>query len=140
MVSAHHHRHHNRNRHRSNHGGSSPAPVSTSAPSPTSPVSNPTPTTVDTSPSPTTVSATPTTVSATPTPVPDSNIHTTVVTHSSGFAFQSISALLHFIFMVLAIYLSIKCNNGFNLGDFLLACCCPMCYVPIRLATSGFCQ
>ena len=43
----------------------------------------------------------------------------------------------YFIFVILffaAIYLSFKCNNGFHLGDFLIACCCSPCYVIYRLA------
>lgn len=33
-----------------------------------------------------------------------------------------------------AIYLSFKCKKGFDLGEFLLACCCFWLYVPYRLA------
>ena len=35
---------------------------------------------------------------------------------------------------VYAIYLSFQCMNGFNLGDFLVACCCSPCYIAYRLA------
>ena len=139
MVSGHHnHRNSHRRGHRHSHGGShpasvSPTPTSTASPTPTS-VASPTPTT-DASPTPTSV-ATPT-----PTSVARSTPNVvTVATHAYGSLFQGIIALVHFIIAILAIYLSIKCNKGFNLGDFLLACCCPMCYVPIRLGFSGFCQ
>ena len=144
MVSAHHHHRNHRRSHRHSHGGSSPAsvsttPTSTAAASPTpTTVASPTPTTVASPTSTTAASQTPTTA-ASPTPT------TTQATSSNlavmgSFLFQGIFALVHFIFAILAIYLSIKCNKGFNLGDFLLACCCPMCYVPIRVGFSGFCQ
>ena len=38
------------------------------------------------------------------------------------------------VLFFLAIYLSFKCNKGFNLLDFLLACCCTPCYIIYRLA------
>lgn len=33
-----------------------------------------------------------------------------------------------------ALYFSFKCNNGFKLGSFLLACCCSIFYLAYRLA------
>jgi hypothetical protein len=45
-----------------------------------------------------------------------------------------IITILQFALFVYAIYLSIKCNKGFNLGSFLAACCCSPCYVAYRLA------
>jgi Na+/H+-dicarboxylate symporter len=33
-----------------------------------------------------------------------------------------------------AMYLAYKCKNGFNLLQFLLACCCWCLYIPYRLA------
>ena len=39
------------------------------------------------------------------------------------------------IFLTLfALYLSFKCKNGFDLANFLMACCCPPCYVVYQLA------
>ena len=35
-----------------------------------------------------------------------------------------------------AIFLSFKCNRGFNLGSFLAACCCAPFYVAYKLGTS----
>ena len=48
-------------------------------------------------------------------------------------------SVFHTIIMVFALYLSFKCNNGFNPVDFLIACCCPVLYIIYRAATSEFC-
>ena len=48
-------------------------------------------------------------------------------------------SVFHTIIMVFALYLSFKCNNGFNPVDFLVACCCPVLYIIYRAATSQFC-
>ena len=45
-----------------------------------------------------------------------------------------IISILNLLLLVYALYLSFKCNNGFNLASFLLACCCSPCYVAYRLA------
>jgi len=45
-----------------------------------------------------------------------------------------IGGLINTFICFYAIYLSIKCNKGFNLGSFLAACCCAPCYVIYRLA------
>ena len=45
-----------------------------------------------------------------------------------------IIGILNLLLLVYALYLSFKCNNGFNLASFLLACCCSPCYVAYRLA------
>tara|TARA_A100001388_G_scaffold106629_1_gene78160 strand:- start:158 stop:478 length:321 start_codon:yes stop_codon:yes gene_type:complete len=42
--------------------------------------------------------------------------------------------ILQVLVFIYALYLSFKCNDGFKLGDFLLACCCSSCYVAYRLA------
>ena len=44
-------------------------------------------------------------------------------------------ALIHGIFVVLAIYFSFKRNNGFNLLSFLVAAILPQLYVIYVLAT-----
>ncbi len=53
---------------------------------------------------------------------------------------QAMYSVFHTILFIVALYLSFKCNRGFNLGSFLLACCCPMFYIPYILATKGFCS
>lgn len=37
--------------------------------------------------------------------------------------------ILNFIIFIYAIFLSFKRNKGFNLGSFLSACCCSICYI-----------
>ena len=53
---------------------------------------------------------------------------------------RSIYSIFHTITSLFAIYLSFKCNNGLAIGDFLLACCCPILYIIYRAATSNFCS
>ena len=50
-----------------------------------------------------------------------------------------IYSVFHTIMSLVAIYLSFRCNNGFDLGSFLLACCCPYLYIIYILATRGTC-
>ena len=57
-------------------------------------------------------------------------------THSSG---RYIYSTFHSIMSIVAIYLSFKCNKGFDLGSFMLACCCPYIYIIYTLATKGTC-
>lgn len=38
------------------------------------------------------------------------------------------------VLFVLAVFLSVKRNNGFNLGAFLAACMCTECYIAYALA------
>jgi len=42
--------------------------------------------------------------------------------------------ILNVVLLVAALYLSFKCNKGFNLGSVLVAFCCSPCYVAYRLA------
>jgi hypothetical protein len=49
-------------------------------------------------------------------------------------------AIIHLILALFALYLSFKCNHGFNLVSFLAAFCCPYLYVPYILATKGMCN
>lgn len=51
-----------------------------------------------------------------------------------------IYSVFHTIMSFVAIYLSFKCNKGFNLLSFLLACCCPYIYIIYTLATKGICN
>jgi|UniRef100_A0A6C0IYN6 hypothetical protein len=46
--------------------------------------------------------------------------------------------VLHFALGIFALYVSIKCNNGFSAGSFVLACCCPQLYLIYIAATTGF--
>ena len=43
-------------------------------------------------------------------------------------------SILNWVVQFYAIYLSFKCNKGFNLGSFLVACCCSYFYVAYRVA------
>jgi hypothetical protein len=47
--------------------------------------------------------------------------------------------ITHLILFLFAIYLSWKCNNGFNLLSFLIAFFCPYLYIIWALATRGGC-
>jgi hypothetical protein len=53
---------------------------------------------------------------------------------------RSFYSIFHTITALFAIYLSFKCNAGFAVGDFLIACCCPVLYIIYRAATSNFCS
>ena len=53
---------------------------------------------------------------------------------------KTIFSVFHFISAIFAIYLSFKCNFGFNFGGLLMACCCPYIYILYKLATAdNFC-
>ena len=47
--------------------------------------------------------------------------------------------ITHLIISMFAIYLSWKCNGGFNLGAFLIALFCPYLYILYVLAAKGGC-
>ena len=53
---------------------------------------------------------------------------------SDGSAISIIQYTVGVVIFWAAIYMSFKCNNGFHLGDMLLACCCSTCYLVYRLA------
>ena len=42
--------------------------------------------------------------------------------------------IINWIIFCIAIYLSFKCNNGFKLESFLVACCCSPFYLIYRIA------
>ena len=44
---------------------------------------------------------------------------------------------IHFVVFLIALYLSFKRNNGFDLGSFLVALFCPYIYVIYYLATQN---
>ena len=43
-------------------------------------------------------------------------------------------AIIHVICFFVALYISFKCNEGFQFGSFLAACCCAPIYVIYKLA------
>ena len=59
--------------------------------------------------------------------------------NESGSSYGGVHYLITFIVYCFAIYLSVRCNNGFNLGSFLLAFFCAPCYIIYHLATSRLC-
>jgi hypothetical protein len=50
-----------------------------------------------------------------------------------------IYSIVHLIISFFAIYLSFKCNQGFNILGFLAALICPYFYIIWQLATKGGC-
>lgn len=50
-----------------------------------------------------------------------------------------IYSVFHSIMSLVAIYLSFRCNNGFETGPFLFALFCPYIYIIYILATRGTC-
>ena len=48
---------------------------------------------------------------------------------------NNIIGIIHLIFCLFAIYLSFKCNNGFDLGSFLMAILFPYIYIIYKFAT-----
>lgn len=61
-----------------------------------------------------------------------------VVYQTSGTG-RYIYSVFHLIMSLVAIYLSFKCNKGFDVGSFLVAFCCPYIYIIYILATKGTC-
>jgi hypothetical protein len=53
--------------------------------------------------------------------------------------YTSLYMISHFIVSLFAIYLSWRCNSGFNPISFLLAFFCPYFYIIFALATRGGC-
>ena len=51
----------------------------------------------------------------------------------------SLYMVTHLIISFFAIYLSWRCNNGFNLSSFVVALLCPYLYIIWALATRGGC-
>jgi len=53
---------------------------------------------------------------------------------------RTIYSVFHMVVAIFALYLSFKCNKGFDIGSFLMACCCPYIYIIYKFATSeDFC-
>ena len=52
----------------------------------------------------------------------------------------SFVSMLYFVVMIFALYLSFLCNNGFDLGSFVMALFFPYIYIIYKLATvKNFC-
>ncbi len=62
-----------------------------------------------------------------------------VMVHREPSAGRYMYSVFHTIMSLVAIYLSFRCNKGFDTGSFLMACCCPYIYVIYILATKGTC-
>ena len=54
-------------------------------------------------------------------------------------AYASLYSITHIIISFFAIYLSWRCNNGFNLMAFAIALVCPYVYIIWAIATRGGC-
>ena len=52
---------------------------------------------------------------------------------------RQLYSIFHSLMAIVAIYMSYRCNNGFHLGSFLIACSCPYIYVIYMVATRGTC-
>ena len=52
---------------------------------------------------------------------------------------RQIFSIFHSLMAIIAIYMSYRCNNGFHLGSFLIACTCPYIYIMYMVATRGTC-
>ena len=56
---------------------------------------------------------------------------------------RAIYSVFHTIMFFIAIFLSLRCNRGFSLGSFLVACFCPPIYIFYILITEydkGMCD
>ncbi len=75
------------------------------------------------------------------TPLPGSSqMDTVVIVERESSPLKTVYSVFHLVISVFAIYLSFKCNAGFDFGSFLMACCCPYIYVIYKFATSDtFC-
>lgn len=56
-----------------------------------------------------------------------------------GAAYTSLYSITHMIISFFAIYLSWRCNNGFNAMSFAISLVCPYLYIIWALATRGGC-
>ena len=71
----------------------------------------------------------------------DNTQYDTQLVCTSNKGYSSMYSVFHVIIGFFAIFLSFKCNRGFDLPDFLLACCCPVLYILYRFAVSpDFCE
>ena len=62
-----------------------------------------------------------------------------IIVYEQPSASRYIYSVFHGSMSLIAIYLSFKCNKGFDFGSFLVAICCPYIYIVYTLATKGTC-
>jgi hypothetical protein len=60
-------------------------------------------------------------------------------TEEKNNQYKLIYSIMHIIISLFAIYLSWKCNDGFDLMSFIVALMCPYLYIVWALATRGGC-
>jgi hypothetical protein len=70
---------------------------------------------------------------------PNQQIENPVIIYQTSGTGRYVYSVFHLIMSLVAIYLSFKCNNGFNFSSFLVAFCCPYIYIIYILATKGTC-
>jgi len=61
----------------------------------------------------------------------------TNTTNQNKSSYNAIMYLFHILLTLFAIYLSFRCNGGFDILAFLIACCCPYCYIVYALGIKG---
>lgn len=84
------------------------------------------------------VNTPPTTLPNTPSMYNESQVG--IVTTKQSSPLRTIYSIFHMVVAIFALYLSFKCNKGFDIGSFLMACCCPYIYIVYKFATSeDFC-
>ena len=54
--------------------------------------------------------------------------------------YSIIMSLFHSIIALVAMFVSFKCNDGFDLASFFVACSCPYVYLLYAGATNNFCM
>lgn len=69
----------------------------------------------------------------------DKESEKSVVVYQTSGTGRYIYSVFHLIMSLVAIYLSFKCNKGFDIGSFIVAFCCPYIYIIYVLATKGTC-
>ena len=58
---------------------------------------------------------------------------------NNNSSYDFLTSIISMLVLGFAIYLSFRCNKGFNIGHFLLAFFCAPCYIIYHLATSSLC-
>lgn len=53
---------------------------------------------------------------------------------------QILLSIFHFVVTIYAVFLAHRCNNGFNLGSFIIALCCPYIYIFYSASFNGLCM
>lgn len=60
--------------------------------------------------------------------------------NSHFYTYRHLYAIICLFLVMFSLYLSFKCNNGFDLGSFVMAAFFPVVYIPYKLAVSGMCN